>query len=132
MPILTPMRRSFALTLISLAALCAFATSAFASTPRPVVTSVSPATVRIGQVLTLKGKNFAKGARVYFRRASDGKTVRARARSATKTRIRVVVPAALDQFLTVATDGTKQATRFQIGVFTKTFGPYTRKSRSPL
>jgi hypothetical protein len=58
--------------------------------------------------------------------------VRTRARSATRTRIRVVVPASLDKFLTVDASGAKGATRFQIGVFTKTFGPYTRKSRSPL
>ena len=75
MPIATPMRRIMALSLISLAAVAAFAGSAFARTPRPVISSVSPTSVNIGQVLTLKGKNFAKGGkndRIYFRRASDG------------------------------------------------------------
>ena len=126
------MRRSLALTVVSLVALLALGGSALAAIPRPVISSVSPTQARIGQTLTLKGKNFAKGARVYFRRASDGKTVRARAKSATKTRITVVVPSSLDQFLTVGADGSKQPTRFQIGIFTRTFGPYTRKSRSPL
>src|SRR4051794_13074181 len=104
MPIATPMRRFIALSLLTVAAVAALATSAVARTPRPVVTSVTPANAQVGQVLTLKGKNFRRGGknnRVYFRRASDGKTVRARAKTASKTRITVVVPDAVDQFLTV-------------------------------
>ena len=62
------MRRSLALTVVSLVALLALGGSALAAIPRPVISSVSPTQARIGQTLTLKGKNFAKGARVYFRR----------------------------------------------------------------
>jgi Bacterial TSP3 repeat len=89
----------------------------------------------VGSVLVLHGKNFSRVARnnrVYFRRASDGKTVRARARKATTRRLEVVIPQTVDNFLTVAPDGTKQPTRFQIGIFTTVFGPYTKKSQSPL
>src|SRR5437879_6096328 len=135
MPIRTPMRRSLAITLTTVAALAALAASALAATPRPVVTSFSPAQPTVGSVLVLNGKNFSKVAknnRVYFRRASDGKTVRARARKATKRRLEVVIPATLSQFLTVDSSGNKQPTRFQIGIFTTVFGPFTKKTRSPL
>jgi hypothetical protein len=135
MPIPPLMRRFLALTLLTLAGVAVFAATAMARTPRPVITSVSPKSAEVGQTLTLKGKNFARGGknnRIYFRRASDGKTVRTRARTATTKRITVVIPAKVDEFLTVGTDGAKQVTRFQLGVFTKTFGPYTKKSRSPL
>jgi Bacterial TSP3 repeat/IPT/TIG domain len=135
MPIRIVMRRLLALSLLTIAAVVAFATTASAATPRPLITKFSPAQVSVGQVLVLTGKNFRSGAsnnRVYFRRASDGKTVRARPRKATKTRIEVVVPAKVQDFLTVAVDGSKQPTTFQIGIFTRVFGPYTRKSRSPV
>lgn len=135
MPISTLMRRLLALSLLTIAAVASFAASALAATPRPVVTKFSPATVPVGQVLVLTGKNFRSGAkndRVYFRRASDGKTVRTRPRKATKTRIEVVVPAKVSDFLTIDANGAKQPTRFQIGIFTTVFGPYTKKSRSPL
>src|SRR5438067_3308716 len=135
MPIRTLMRRSLALTLPTVAAVAAFAAAALAATPRPVVTSFSPAQPTVGSVLVLNGKNFSKVAknnRVYFRRASDGKTVRARASKATTRRLEVVIPATVDNFLTVNATGAKQPTRFQIGGFTKTFGPFTKKSRSPL
>ncbi|MFL5895923.1 MAG: IPT/TIG domain-containing protein [Thermoleophilaceae bacterium] len=129
------MRRFLALSLLTLVAVVALATSAFGATPRPVITKFSPAQVPVGQVLVLTGKNFRRGVknnRVYFRRASDGKTVRTRPRKATKTRIEVVVPAKVADFLTVDANGAKQPTRFQIGIFTTVFGPYTKKSRSPL
>jgi hypothetical protein len=95
-----------------------------------VVTSVSPAQVPIGGTLILKGKNFRSGAsnnRVFFSRATDGKSVRVRPKKASKTSIEVVVPSTLTKFLT---DG--KATRFQVAIFTKVLGPKTKKSRSPI
>jgi hypothetical protein len=124
------MRRLLATSTLALLALCALASTALAATPKPTVTSFSPAQVPVGGVLVLKGKNFASGAshnRVFFSRASDGKTVRARPRKASKTRIEVVVPATLTKFLV---DG--KATRFQIAIFTKVLGSKTKKSRSPV
>src|SRR5436305_3212540 len=135
MPIPTLMRRLLATSLLTLVAVAALAASAMAATPRPVVTAFSPAQPRVGTVLVLTGKNFAKGAthnRVYFRRASDGKTVRTRPKTATTRRITVVIPAKVEDFLTVGADGSKQPTRFEIGIFTTVFGPFTRASRSPL
>lgn len=119
---------------LTLLALLALAGAAVAATPKPTVTSFSPAQVPVNGVMVLKGKHFASGSthnRVFFSRASDGKTVRARPRKATKTRIEVVVPAAVTQFLASDGQGGKKATRFQISVFTKVEGPKTKRSRSP-
>lgn len=109
------------------------ASSAFAAIAKPVVTKFSPAQVRVGQTLVITGKNFRSGGtnnRVYFRRASDGKTVRTRAKKATRTRIEVVVPASIDKFLNVI-GNVKQPTRFRLAIYTRTLGKYTATSRSP-
>src|SRR5215216_516309 len=135
MPIRMLMRRLLAVSILVVLALAALVGSAMAATPKPVITSFSPAQVRIGQTLVINGKDFARGGRnnrVYFRRASDGKTVRARAKKATTRRIEVVVPPSADDFLKLGANGQKQATRFRLAIFTKTFGPYTKSSRSPL
>lgn len=124
------MRRFLAPSFVALLALCALASPALARTPRPVITSISPSQVGIGGTLVLKGKNFSSGAtnnRVFFSRATDGKTVRARPRKASKTRIEVIVPSTLTKFLI---NGDK--TRFQVAIFTKVLGPKTKTSRSPL
>src|SRR3954454_14160992 len=123
-------RRLFATSVLALLAVCALVSAASAATRKPTVTSISPAQVPVGGVLVLKGKNFASGAshnRVFFSRATDGKSVRVRPRKATKTRIEVVVPAVVTKFLVNG-----QATRFQVAVFTKVLGPATKKSRSPI
>jgi hypothetical protein len=129
------MRRLLSVSILALAAFTALAGSAFAATPRSVITSFSPAQVAVNGVLVIKGKNFASGVtknRVFFSRASDGKTVRARPSKATKTRIEVIVPSAITRFLADNGTGGKKATRFQIAVFTKLLGKYTAKSRSPI
>jgi hypothetical protein len=124
------MRRLLATCVLALIALCALAGAASAATRKPTVTSFSPAQVAVGGKLVLKGKNFASGAshnRVFFSRATDGKTVRARPAKASKTRIEIVVPAGLAKYLING-----QATRFQVAIFTKVLGDKTKKSRSPI
>ena len=132
MPIRTLMRRSLALTLTTVATVAAFAASALAATPRPVVTSFSPAQPTVGSVLVLHGKNFSKVAknnRVYFRRASDGKTVRARARKATTRRLEVVIPATLSQFLTVDSSGNKRQAIMKVELLPRKPSEYIREGR---
>jgi hypothetical protein len=129
------MRRLLATSVLTLIALCAVAAPSFARTPRPTITSVTPTKVAVGGVLTLKGKNFASGVRnnrVFFSRASDGKSIRVRPRKATKTRIDVLVPSSLTALLDDDGAGGKKETRFRMMVFTKVLGPKTRVSRSPL
>ncbi|MEA2492411.1 MAG: hypothetical protein QOJ29_322, partial [Thermoleophilaceae bacterium] len=124
------MRRLLSVSILALAAFSALAGSAFAATPRSAITSFSPAQVAVNGVLVIRGKNFASGVsknRVFFSRATDGKTVRARPRKATKTRIEVVVPSAITKFLAANGTGGKKATRFKIAIFTKLLGKYTAK-----
>jgi hypothetical protein len=130
------MRRLLATSILALLALCAVASPALARTPRPVVTSFSPAQVPVGGTLVIKGKNFRSGARnnrVFLSRATDGKSVRVRPKKASKTRIEVVVPSSITKFLDKDPATQKdQATRFQIAIFTTVLGPKTKKSRSPI
>jgi hypothetical protein len=128
------MRRLLPTAAVALLALLALGSSAFATTPKPTITSFSPGQVPVNGVLVLKGKNFAPGSthnRVYFSRATDGKTVRVRPRKATKTRMEVVVPVALTQFLGSDSSGGRIATRFRISIFTRVLGPKTGRTKSP-
>src|SRR3954452_24603560 len=115
---------------LALIAVCALASASFAATPKPTVTSFSPAQVPVGGKLVLKGKNFRSGAknnRVFLSRASDGKAVRVRPTKASKTRIELVMPSTVTNFLVGG-----KATRFQVSIFTEVLGPKTKKTRSPI
>jgi IPT/TIG domain len=119
------------LALVALTAPVAAASAA----PRPVITSFSPDQVKVGQTLVLTGKHFRKGARknrVYFSRASDMKTVLARPTKATSSRIVVVVPSTVENFLNTDAAGNKVPTRFRLRVIARAFGKYTPASNSPL
>jgi hypothetical protein len=128
------MRRLVISPLLAVIALAATAAGASAATP-PVITSFSPAQVRVGQPLIINGKNFRKGVknnRVFFTRAADGKTVRARPITANSTRrMTVIVPASITSFLTIV-NGVAAPTRFQISVLSGTFSKKTPKSKSPI
>jgi hypothetical protein len=124
--------RLFTASILAVIAAALLAGSAFAATPSPVITSFSPAQVRVGQPLVINGKNFRKGAKVYFTRTSDGKTVVAKATKVTSKRIEVVVPPDVDKFLTLDAAQQKQPTRFKIRIFSKTFSKYTKAAKSPL
>src|SRR4051812_27241253 len=126
---LLPMRRLLVSALLALLALCALASTAFGAVHRPTITSVSPGQVPIGGKLVLKGKYFASGVRnnrVFFSRATDGKSVRVRPTKATKTRMEVAVPARLTALLADDGQGGKKATRFRLMIFTKVLGPKTK------
>jgi hypothetical protein len=129
------MRRLLTCSVLALVALAGLVSSASAATKAPVITSFSPAQVRVGQKLVLKGKNFKKGVRnnrVFFSRASDGKTVRARPSKANSTtRMEVVVPAGVTSFLTI-TNGQAQPTRFQLQLLSGKFSKKTARSKSPI
>src|SRR3954464_15389890 len=118
------MRRLITISALALVALASVVANAAAATPAPVITSFSPAQVRVGQTLVIKGKNFKKGVknnRVFFIRATDGKTVRARPSKASSTRrMEVVVPTSVTKFLTI-TNGVPSGTRFQIQVLSGKF-----------
>lgn len=131
------MRRLISTSVLALVALAAVVANASAATKHaPVITSFSPAPqVRVGDKLIIKGKYFKKGIknnRVFFSRASDGKTVRARPSKANSTRrLEVVVPAGVANFLTIS-NGQPTGTRFQLQVLSGKFSKKTPKSKSPI
>jgi hypothetical protein len=129
------MRRLIFTSILALVALASIVATASAATHAPVITSFSPSQVAVGQTLVLHGKYFQKGVknnRVFFSRATDGKTVRTRPSKANSTKtMSVVVPAGVTGFLTV-TNGVAQPTRFQIQLLSGKFSKKTAKSKSPI
>jgi hypothetical protein len=80
---------------------------------RPTITSIGPASVAVGDTLTIRGRGFLPGrARntVSFTRAGKP-AVAVKAGDATRTRLRVVVPRALSRYLSDT-----QPTRFRVRV----------------
>jgi hypothetical protein len=114
-----------------LSALLAFAPGAVAAkkkTPAPEIKSISPLALKVGEKLTVKGKNFLPGknkTRVFFVRRGGG-TAFARAEKATRTKLVVTLPAQLDKVL-----GGKAA-RVQIRVLGKKFGKLSVAKKSPI
>ena len=104
--------------------------SALAATkpPAPTVSSVSPMQLKVGEKLTVKGKNFIPGkgkTRVLFVRKGGGAAF-ARAQSATTTKLVVILPPQLEKVL-----GGKSA-RVQLRVLGKKFGKLSAASKSPI
>src|SRR4051812_15197775 len=96
--------------------------------PTPEIKSISPLAVKVGEKLTVKGKNFVPGknkTRVFFVRRGGGTAV-ARAESATRTKLVVTVPAQLDKVLS------GKSARVQLRVLTKRFGKLSAAKRSPI
>lgn len=110
--------RLIAVALVCVAALpAASALAARKSSALPAITSVGPLKAEIGSTLTIRGRNFLPGARrntVAFKRAG-ARVVSVRAGQATRTQIKVVVPASLAKLLSVK-GGVAQPTRFRVRV----------------
>ena len=89
----------------------------------PVVTSIAPTSVAVGQTLQIRGKYFRRGAfknTVAFKRDS-GKAVFVKAEVATKKLIRVTIPERLTEQMAVR-DGSPIPTPFRLRVLAKRFG----------
>ena len=100
----------------------------------PVVTSVRPMSVEIGQTLEIRGKYFIRGRyrnTVVFKR-DGGKAVFVKAKVGTTKLLRVTVPKKLEkEFTKVGTSVVP--TRFRVRILTKKFGKkFTKLTRSPL
>jgi hypothetical protein len=99
-------------------------------TTAPVITKITPLRAKIGDKLTITGKNFVPGkgkTRVFFLRVGGG-AAWVRSDSGTRTKVVVHIPATLQKLLPV--DG--HATRFQIRVLGKRFGSPSKAAKSPL
>src|SRR3954471_1292389 len=101
---------------------------ASAATKLPVIKSISPMKLKVGEKLTLKGQYFLAGkgkTRIFFVRGRGGAAF-AKSDSGTSTKLVVTLPAQLDNVLKGKT------TRIQIRVLAKKFGALTAASKSPL
>jgi prepilin-type N-terminal cleavage/methylation domain-containing protein len=100
----------------------------------PVITSISPKHVTIGETLTIRGRHFIKGRAknsVIFKRAG-ARAVFVKAGIGTAKLLKVAVPRRLADQLLVA-DGAQVATRFRLRVLARKLGrKFTRASLSPL
>jgi hypothetical protein len=131
------MARRVPVAILSLAALLLAlpsSTSVAAGLPKaPVVTSVAPMTLGIGDTLTIKGRNFVAGRMrntVVFQRVR-ARAVFVRADEATKTQIRLRIPAKLLPFLSQR-GGKAIPTRFRLRVLARRFGvAFTATRLSP-
>jgi IPT/TIG domain len=95
----------------------------------PVVTSVSPMDAKVGDTISIRGRNFLRGKNkntVVFKR--DGaRAVFVKSTLGTARQIRVVVPETLRQFMPESTP-----TRYRLRVFSQRFGKkFTSDARSP-
>jgi hypothetical protein len=100
----------------------------------PTITGIAPSKLKIGNKLTIRGKNFVPGKlknTVVFLRAR-ARPLFVRADSATSTRITITIPEKLLPFLSVR-GGQPVATRFQLRVLAKRFGlSFTSSKLSPV
>jgi hypothetical protein len=98
----------------------------------PTVSSISPRKVSIGQKLTIKGKNYraGKSSVAFYRKGKP--VVFAKAESATKTTVVVLVPATVANLL-ADRDGDKVATQLRVAVVGTRMGKgWTKNSLSPI
>ncbi|MEA2255859.1 MAG: hypothetical protein QOG35_1904 [Solirubrobacteraceae bacterium] len=119
--------------LFAAAGLALLPASASAKAVYPVVKSISPSRLAIGQTLTIKGSGFRAGKdrnTVVFKR--DGKpAVFVKADVATKTKLQIQVPDKLAAFLATQTAG-PIATRFRVRVLSQRFSKsFTSNALSP-
>lgn len=102
---------------------------------RPSVSSLSPPALRVGDTLTVRGRNFLPGKKrnsVVFKH--DGSPeVTVRAAQATRTQMQVVVPATLAKYLAVP-GGVSKPVRFRVRVVAgrSTSKGFTTLKRSPV
>jgi hypothetical protein len=102
--------------------------SASAKTPEPLIKSISPMKLKVGEKLTIKGKYFLAGkakTRVFFVRGRGGAAF-APSDSGSTTKLVVTLPAQLDKILK------GKASRIQVRVLAKRFGKLTATGKSPL
>ena len=131
------MRRLFIICLLALSAtallVSAPAASAAKAKKKPAITRVTPMRISVGNVLTIRGRNFKpkrKANTVIFRSAS-GRTAFAKPRRASRKKLVVVVPAAVARLLDVA-GGRQRPTRIKLRVLAGTFSRYTTRRLSPV
>jgi hypothetical protein len=131
--------RPFRLLVLVLCVVALPASSALAgkksAPPPPSVSSLSPLALRVGDTLTIRGHRFIPGKKhntVSFKRDGSPAVVVVKAGDATRTKLKVVVPAKLAKYFTVAA-GAVRPSRFRVRVGAgRSSKGYTPLKRSPL
>jgi hypothetical protein len=116
-------------------ALHATAASVSIQTPLPTIQRVKPLRLRIGERLTIIGRNFIPGRRrntvVFLREGAPA--VFLKAQRATRTRLTVLLTSKLGRYLIGKNNGEKGPTRFRLRVLAHRFGArFTPLRLSPL
>ena len=111
----------------------ASADAAKSRTKYPSITKIDPLNLAIGDTMTVAGRNFLKGKNrntVVFKRTGQ-RAIFAKAVSATRTKLQVVVPEKLRPFLNEQSEA-PVPTKFRVRILAKRFGKrYTKASASP-
>ena len=99
----------------------------------PTITRVTPMRLRVGAALTIRGRNFkpARAKNTVIFRSPDGRSAFAKPRRATRTRLVVLVPAAVARLVTRSA-GAPRPTRFKLRVLAGTFSKFTPRRLSPV
>lgn len=123
------MRRAHAILMLSLLGVLACVPAADARTKRPVVKSVSPLSVSVGEVMTVKGRRFipGHGENVVVLISKDRRVRYVRSENSTKRRITITIPAKVERLLDVV-NGERAATRFRVKVITRRMGRPSRRA----
>jgi hypothetical protein len=106
-----------------------------ASAPLPVIKTVKPLRLTIGETLTIVGRNFLPGRGrntvVFFREGAPA--VFLKAGSATRKRIKVKLTSKLGRYLIGRNNGERGPTRFRLRVLARRFGAsFTPRRLSPV
>ena len=104
-----------------------------AATPSPKIRFVSPMRVQVGKTITIRGSGFSSNRRrntVIFRGVS-GRSVFAKPTRASRTRLVVKVPAAVQRILR-SRSGRRVATRLRLQVATRRIGKRSATNQSPV
>jgi hypothetical protein len=125
---------SAALVALAVPAAAGTANAASKKTPLPVVTSVTPLNIAVGETLTIRGRNFVRGRNkntVAFKR-SGGRVVFVKAAIGTRRLLKVTLTDKLVPAL-LTSNGAVVPTRMRVRVLAKRFGKrFTRASISPI
>jgi hypothetical protein len=135
------MLRRITATTLALTALVPFAGASEASVTgksaaakkTPVITMVSPMRVRVGSLLTIRGRNFSprRSRNTVLFVGPGGRTAFAKPRSASRRKLVVVVPGTAERLLNVR-DGARIPTRMRLRVLSGRFSRFTPPRLSPV
>jgi hypothetical protein len=129
------MRRLITICLLALSAtvLLVTAPAALGAKPKPKITRVTPMRVSVGNLLTVRGRHFKanRSSNTVIFRSPSGRTAFAKPRRASRTKLVLVVPAAVARLLDVES-GDQRPTRLKLRVLAGRFSSFTPRRLSPV